>query len=347
MWYAMREALAIVSEEGLDAMWARHEAVHKQLWEGLRSMGLEPFVEDPKDRLVTVNTIKVGERTPCGAGLPGGALGRQRALVLLCSACFALLAVATARAWPRPVPQWQPGSELRQAIGESGIYVRASSLIQAVPGRQAGVRRGAALLSNCSRPCCPCARTQVPEGVDWAAVCKNAMDKYNVEIAGGLGPTAGKIWRVGLMGERARTPPSPAVAAAVPAALVPGQPGRLVSAVRNRAHRRLLGLLRPAVVLPPSSFCRLVARAVLTAPAGRPRPSPPRRLQRQARQRGAGAGGPARRPGAAGLPHQLGQPDTRLTPACRAMQPAPRPRWGQGPPPCFLPASTLRPCPPP
>jgi alanine-glyoxylate transaminase/serine-glyoxylate transaminase/serine-pyruvate transaminase len=33
---------------------------------------------------------------------------------------------------------------------------------------------------------------QVPEGVDWAAVCKNAMDKYNVEIAGGLGPTAGK-----------------------------------------------------------------------------------------------------------------------------------------------------------
>ena len=40
---------------------------------------------------------------------------------------------------------------------------------------------------------------QVPEGVDWAAVVKNAMDKYNVEIAGGLGPTAGKVWRVGIM----------------------------------------------------------------------------------------------------------------------------------------------------
>ena len=37
---------------------------------------------------------------------------------------------------------------------------------------------------------------QVPEGIDWAAVSKNAMDKYNVEIAGGLGPTAGKIWCV-------------------------------------------------------------------------------------------------------------------------------------------------------
>lgn len=40
---------------------------------------------------------------------------------------------------------------------------------------------------------------KVPEGVDWAAVTKNAMDKYNLEIAGGLGPTAGKVWRIGIM----------------------------------------------------------------------------------------------------------------------------------------------------
>jgi alanine-glyoxylate transaminase/serine-glyoxylate transaminase/serine-pyruvate transaminase len=37
---------------------------------------------------------------------------------------------------------------------------------------------------------------KVPEGVDWAAVVKNAMDKFNLEIAGGLGPTIGKVWRV-------------------------------------------------------------------------------------------------------------------------------------------------------
>lgn len=38
---------------------------------------------------------------------------------------------------------------------------------------------------------------QVPEGVDWAALNTNAMSKYNVEISGGLGPTAGKVraWR--------------------------------------------------------------------------------------------------------------------------------------------------------
>jgi len=45
---------------------------------------------------------------------------------------------------------------------------------------------------------------QVPDGVDWAAVVKNAMDTYSVEIAGGLGPTAGKVWRVGIMGYNAK-----------------------------------------------------------------------------------------------------------------------------------------------
>ncbi|BDA46134.1 Serine-pyruvate aminotransferase, mitochondrial [Coccomyxa sp. Obi] len=102
MWYAMREALALVGEEGLDAMWARHQREHEHLWAGLSEMGLEPFVENPDERLITVNTIKV------------------------------------------------------------------------------------------------------PEGVDWAALVKNAMDTYSVEIAGGLGPTVGRVWRVGIMGYNAQ-----------------------------------------------------------------------------------------------------------------------------------------------
>lgn len=76
--------------------------MHNLLWDGLKSMGLQSFVEKDEDRLITVNTIKV------------------------------------------------------------------------------------------------------PEGVDWAAVVKNAMDKYSLEIAGGLGPTAGKVWRIGIMGYNAR-----------------------------------------------------------------------------------------------------------------------------------------------
>ena len=30
------------------------------------------------------------------------------------------------------------------------------------------------------------------------------QDVYSVEIAGGLGPTAGKVWRVGIMGYNAK-----------------------------------------------------------------------------------------------------------------------------------------------
>ena len=41
---------------------------------------------------------------------------------------------------------------------------------------------------------------KVPEGVDVNALIANAMDKYGIEISGGLGPTVGKIWRVGIMG---------------------------------------------------------------------------------------------------------------------------------------------------
>lgn len=43
----------------------------------------------------------------------------------------------------------------------------------------------------------------VPKGLDWQKVTKYAMSQYNVEIAGGLGPTAGQIFRIGLMGGNA------------------------------------------------------------------------------------------------------------------------------------------------
>ncbi|KAK9807220.1 hypothetical protein WJX73_010527 [Symbiochloris irregularis] len=101
-WYGMREALALVANEGLDNMWARHQAVADHLWAGLRELNLEPFVEKPEDRLITVNTIKI------------------------------------------------------------------------------------------------------PEGVDPVALVTNAMEKYNLEISGGLGGTVGKVWRVGLMGYNAK-----------------------------------------------------------------------------------------------------------------------------------------------
>jgi len=41
---------------------------------------------------------------------------------------------------------------------------------------------------------------RVPAGVDEAAVRRTLLVTYNIEIGAGLGPLAGKIWRVGLMG---------------------------------------------------------------------------------------------------------------------------------------------------
>lgn len=41
---------------------------------------------------------------------------------------------------------------------------------------------------------------RVPEGVDEAAVRSALLDDYSIEIGAGLGPLAGRIWRIGLMG---------------------------------------------------------------------------------------------------------------------------------------------------
>jgi len=76
----------------------------------------------------------------------------------------------------------------------------------------------------------------VPSGVDDARFRNQLLDEFNIEIAGGIGPLKGKIWRLGLMGycaqranvllllaameqvlhaQGARVPPGAGVAAAV------------------------------------------------------------------------------------------------------------------------------------
>jgi len=76
---------------------------------------------------------------------------------------------------------------------------------------------------------------EVPSGVSEARVRQRLLDDFGIEIAGGLGPLRGRVWRVGLMGhssqgrlvllllaaletvlaaEGVRVPPGAAVAAA-------------------------------------------------------------------------------------------------------------------------------------
>ncbi|MGA9191228.1 MAG: alanine--glyoxylate aminotransferase family protein [Anaerolineales bacterium] len=100
--YALREALRMVQEEGLEARLARHMENAKRLWNGLEALGLTLWVEDESLRIPSLTTCRV------------------------------------------------------------------------------------------------------PEGFDEAKLRAQLRDEFNVEIAGGFGPLAGKIWRIGLMGESSR-----------------------------------------------------------------------------------------------------------------------------------------------
>ncbi|MCZ6623075.1 MAG: alanine--glyoxylate aminotransferase family protein, partial [Deltaproteobacteria bacterium] len=44
----------------------------------------------------------------------------------------------------------------------------------------------------------------IPEGVKDIEVRRRLLQEYGIEIGAGLGPLAGKTWRIGLMGESSR-----------------------------------------------------------------------------------------------------------------------------------------------
>ena len=98
MMYALRESLAMVLEEGLEARWERHAQLHRRLRAGLAELGLEYI---PEQSLHTLNCVSI------------------------------------------------------------------------------------------------------PEGVDDAAVRARLLETYGIEIGSGLGPFAGKAWRIGIMGHSA------------------------------------------------------------------------------------------------------------------------------------------------
>ncbi len=60
MVYALREALCIVQEEGLEARWARHRLNHRALAAGLEILGL-PLVVPAAERLPQLNAVGIPE----------------------------------------------------------------------------------------------------------------------------------------------------------------------------------------------------------------------------------------------------------------------------------------------
>jgi len=97
MFYALREALLVIAEEGIENRWERHRRCHKSFVKGVEAMGLRMHVPE-EHRIATLNTVRV------------------------------------------------------------------------------------------------------PEGVDEAKVRKQLLDGPGIEIAGGFGPLAGKVFRIGVMG---------------------------------------------------------------------------------------------------------------------------------------------------
>lgn len=61
---------------------------------------------------------------------------------------------------------------------------------------------------------------RVPDGVTDLAVRRELLERANLEIGGGLGPTKGKIWRIGLLGHSSQRENVLLVLAALEAALV-------------------------------------------------------------------------------------------------------------------------------
>ncbi len=79
---------------------------------------------------------------------------------------------------------------------------------------------------------------KAPAGVDEAAVRKYLLGEHDIEIGGGLGPLAGKVWRIGLMGESSKQENVLAVLAAIEQGMAKQgkgpKPGTAVSAALER-----------------------------------------------------------------------------------------------------------------
>lgn len=58
--YALREALRLIHEEGLERRWQRHERNHRALMAGLQAMGLRPFAQEGH-WLPSLNAVRVPE----------------------------------------------------------------------------------------------------------------------------------------------------------------------------------------------------------------------------------------------------------------------------------------------
>lgn len=85
---------------------------------------------------------------------------------------------------------------------EEGMAARWERHASNAAGLRAGLQAlGLELYADEGSRLDPLTTIAIPGGVDGAAVQRQLYKDYSIEIGGGLGALAGKIWRIGLMGE--------------------------------------------------------------------------------------------------------------------------------------------------
>jgi alanine-glyoxylate transaminase/serine-glyoxylate transaminase/serine-pyruvate transaminase len=91
--------------------------------------------------------------------------------------------------------------EALRAVEEEGLEARWARHLQHHEALARGVEAlGLSLLPPRGERLWTLNAVRVPDGVDEAAVRKHLLAEFSMEIGAGLGPLAGRIWRVGLMG---------------------------------------------------------------------------------------------------------------------------------------------------
>jgi alanine-glyoxylate transaminase/serine-glyoxylate transaminase/serine-pyruvate transaminase len=95
--------------------------------------------------------------------------------------------------------------EALRIVVEEGLETRWRRHRVNASALQAGVRAmGLQLAAQEGHQLPQLSTIAVPDGIDEAKVRAELLRLFNIEIAAGLGPLKGKIWRIGLMGEGSR-----------------------------------------------------------------------------------------------------------------------------------------------
>jgi alanine-glyoxylate transaminase/serine-glyoxylate transaminase/serine-pyruvate transaminase len=94
--------------------------------------------------------------------------------------------------------------EALRIIAEEGIEERFARHLRHHKALKAGLEAlDLQLFADAASQLVTVLAVRVPEGVDDAHIRSRLLAEYGIEIAGGLGPFAGKMWRIGVMGHSA------------------------------------------------------------------------------------------------------------------------------------------------